>query len=196
MPKSSPPRQRVVVPIDASPRAAERRHAAAATSFPAAAGILFGLGLGGFFDSVVLRQLLQWHHLLTSAGHPADSVRNLRIDMLWDGVFQGAACVVVAAGLVVVWRAAHRRHARWSPRLLAATMLIGFGAFNLVEGIVAHFLLGLHHVNETVPREQWLYWDLGFLAWGALMLIGGLALYRRGRMRTGDEAPRTPWPRR
>lgn len=31
-------------------------------SFPAAAGILFGLGLGGFFDGIVLHQILQWHH--------------------------------------------------------------------------------------------------------------------------------------
>ena len=75
-------------------------------------------------------------------------------------------------------------------------MLMGFGAFNLVEGIVDHHLLGLHHVNETVPRAQWLTWDLGFLAGGALMLAGGFALYRRGRARTVHEAPRTAWPRR
>jgi uncharacterized membrane protein len=29
-------------------------------------------------------------------------------------------------------------------------MLIGFGLFNLVEGIIDHHLLGIHHVNETV----------------------------------------------
>jgi uncharacterized membrane protein len=39
-------------------------------------------------------------------------------------------------------------------------MLIGFGAFNLLEGLVDHQLLGIHHVNETVPLEQWNYWDL------------------------------------
>ena len=46
-------------------------------------------------------------------------------------------------------------------------MLTGFGIFNLVEGIIDHHLLGLHHVNETVPPEQWLWWDLAFLASGA-----------------------------
>jgi len=59
-------------------------------------------------------------------------------------------------------------------------MLIGFGAFNVVEGLVNHQLLGLHHVNETVPREQWIFWDVAFLVWGAAMLIGGWALYRAG----------------
>ena len=46
---------------------------------------------------------------------------------------------------------------------------MGFGLFNLVEGIVDHHILGIHHVNETVPPEQWIYWDVGFLVWGALM---------------------------
>jgi uncharacterized membrane protein len=57
-------------------------------------------------------------------------------------------------------------------------LLIGFGLFNLVEGMVNHQFLGLHHVNETVPREQWIYWDVGFLIWGAAMLAGGVALSR------------------
>lgn len=55
--------------------------------FPISAGILFGLGLGGFFDGIVLHQLLQWHHMLTSAGYPPDTVANLRVNTLWDGIF-------------------------------------------------------------------------------------------------------------
>jgi uncharacterized membrane protein len=90
------------------------------------------------------------------------------------------------AGLVFLWRAAHRRHLYWSGKLLAGSLLVGFGLFNIVEGVVDHHLLGLHHVNETVPRERWIWWDLGFLAWGALMLAGGLALLRRGRAETPD----------
>jgi uncharacterized membrane protein len=40
-------------------------------------------------------------------------------------------------------------------------------------------LLGLHHVNETVPREQWLAWDIGFLLWGLAMMAGGWGLLRQ-----------------
>jgi uncharacterized membrane protein len=36
------------------------------------AGILLGLGLGGFFDGIVLHQLLQWHHMLSS-WYPVDT---------------------------------------------------------------------------------------------------------------------------
>ena len=153
-------------------------------SFPAAAGILFGLGLGGFFDGIVLHQILQWHHMLTSAGYPATSVDNLEINTLWDGIFHASTYVFVVLGLILLWRTAHRVHLWWSGRLLIGTLLMGFGIFNLVEGIVDHQILGLHHVNETVPASQWLYWDIGFLVWGALMLIGGWALYKSGKQQT------------
>jgi len=141
--------------------------------FPRAAGILLGLGLGGFFDGIVLHQVLQWHHIATSAGYPPDSVENLKFNTLLDGLFHVVTYVFVVVGLIVLWRAARRRHRWWSSRQIVGTFLMGFGIFNLVEGLVDHQILGLHHVNETVPREQWLWWDLGFLAWGAVMLLGG-----------------------
>ena len=66
-------------------------------------------------------------------------------------------------------------------------MLIGFGLFNLVEGLISHHWLGIHHVNETVPREQWVHWEVGFLVWRA-MLLGGFLLLRRGRAETRARA--------
>jgi uncharacterized membrane protein len=153
-------------------------------NFPISAGILFGLGLGGFFDGIVLHQILQWHHMVTSAGYPPDSLKNLQFNTLLDGLFHAVTYVFVAAGLVVLWRHAHRGHVRWSTKLLAGTMLLGFGIFNVVEGLVDHQLLGLHHVNETAPPAQWIYWDLGFLAWGAAMVLGGWYLTRTGRAET------------
>ncbi|TIX84907.1 MAG: DUF2243 domain-containing protein [Mesorhizobium sp.] len=155
--------------------------------FPTLAGILFGLGLGGFFDGIVFHQLLQWHHMVTSAGYPADSVENLRFNTLLDGLFHAATYLFVVLGLVLLWRAAHQSHLWWSGKMLVGTVLIGFGLFNLVEGLVDHQILGIHHVNETVPREQWIYWDLGFLLWGALMLVGGWRLWRQGRRASPGE---------
>lgn len=149
--------------------------------FPASAGVLFGLGLGGFFEGVVLHQLLQWHHVLSSAGYPPHDVANLQFNIFWDGVFHVVTWLFVGGGVFSLWRAACGAHLWWSGKLLVGTLLIGFGLFNLVEGTVDHHLLGLHHVNETVPREQWVYWDVAFLAWGAAMLIGGWVVYRDGR---------------
>ena len=48
--------------------------------FPVRAGILFGLGLAGFFD-YLLHQILQWQHVLTDPLHqekrPAFTSSNL-----------------------------------------------------------------------------------------------------------------------
>jgi uncharacterized membrane protein len=156
--------------------------------FPTVAGIFFGLGLGGFFDGIVLHQILQWHHMVTSAGYPADSVPNLQLNTLLDGLFHAATYIFVVLGLVILWRRAHRNHLWWSGKLLTGSMLMGFGMFNLIEGIVDHHLLGLHHVNETVPPQQWIYWDIGFLVWGAAMLVGGLFLYKSGTRQSQHHA--------
>lgn len=152
--------------------------------FPTAAGIFLGLGLGGFFDGIVLHQILQWHHMVTSAGYPADSVANLKFNTLLDGLFHAATYLFVAIGLALLWRAAHRTHVHWSGKMLLGTLLMGFGFFNVVEGVIDHHLLGLHHVNETVPQSQWIYWDVGFLIWGAAMLAGGWLLLRAGKRAT------------
>jgi len=148
--------------------------------FPVAAGVLFGLGLGGFFDGIVLHQVLQWHHMLSS-WYPIDSIDNLALNTFWDGIFHTATYLFVVAGLFILWRTAQRTHLFWSSKLLIGSMLIGFGAFNLIEGLINHHLLGVHHVNESVARSYWIYWDLAFLLWGAAMLAGGWWLLQSGR---------------
>jgi uncharacterized membrane protein len=71
--------------------------------------------------------------------------------------------------------------------MLAGSMLLDFGAFNLVEGLIDHQILGIHHVKESVPRTQWLYWDIGFLIWGAVMLIAGYIVLRRRKWQSPGE---------
>lgn len=158
-----------------------RQEAVPGQVFPISSGIFFGLGLGGFFDGIVLHQLLQWHHLVTSAGYPPDTVESLRVNTFWDGLFHSVTYLFVVIGLVIFWRAARQRHVRWQTGLLLGTFLIGFGLFNLIEGTISHQILGIHHVNETVARDLWIYWDLGFLAWGAAMLIAGFMMLRASR---------------
>ena len=149
------------------------------STFPISAGILFGLGLGGFFDGIVLHQILQWHHMLSS-WYPVNTIENLRLNTFWDGIFHSSTYLFLVAGLFILWRAARCRHLYWSSDLLIGSMLIGFGAFNLVEGLIDHQILGVHHVNELVPVDERIYWDVGFLAWGLIMLIGGYLCLRRG----------------
>ena len=71
------------------------------------AGILLGVGFGGFVDGIVLHQILQWHHMLTSTGdHPATTVAGLEANTLWDGLFHVAAWLCAFAG---VWLLRRRR---------------------------------------------------------------------------------------
>ena len=135
--------------------------------FPVRAGILFGLG--GFFDGIVLHQVLQWHHMLSS-WYPVNTIENLEFNTFWNGIFHSATYLFVVAALFVLWRAAKRKHLYWSTKLLTGSMLLGFGLFNTVEGLIDHHLLGLHHVNELVPPDRWVYWDIGFIAWGLTMI--------------------------
>jgi uncharacterized membrane protein len=53
--------------------------------------------------------------------------------------------------------------------------LVGWGAFNLLEGLVDHQWLSLHHVH---PGAGQMAWDLAFLAWGGAMLLAGIRLVR------------------
>jgi uncharacterized membrane protein len=143
-------------------------------------GLLLGIGLGGFVDGIVLHQILQWHHMLTSEGsHPATTVAGLEANTLADGLFHAAAWLAVAAGIWALWRATRGGHT-WSLRRLVGLMLAGWGAFNLGEGLVDHHLLGLHHVRAG-PSET--AYDLAFLALGALLVAAGLALARTAERR-------------
>ena len=150
-------------------------HESDVAQFPLAGSVMLGLGLGGFVDGILFHQILQWHHMVTSAGFPATSVPNLAFNTLLDGLFHVAAWVFTLGGLLLVWIGA--QGGRWGFRPFIGALLMGFGLFNLIEGLLSHFIFGIHHVNETVPREQWLWWDLGFLLWGAAMLAAGYGLY-------------------
>ncbi len=141
------------------------------------AGLVLGLGLGGFFDGIVLHQILQWHHMLTSAGYPPTSVANLEVNTLGDGLFHAGTYLFTLAGIVLLWRAARRADAPWSGRTLAGAILAGWGLFNLVEGLIDHHVLRIHHVRSG-PNE--LAWDLAFLSFGAALAAGGWALIRAG----------------
>ena len=151
-------------------------------SRPRGPGILLGIGLGGFLDGIVLHQILQWHHMLTSEGsYPKDTVAGLETNTLWDGIFHAATWVAVAGGIYVLWR--RTTDWRWaiSGRAFIGWMLVGWGLFNLVEGIVDHHILTIHHVREGAD-DQWAY-DLGFLAFGALLVLGGWVLAQSDRAR-------------
>jgi uncharacterized membrane protein len=150
------------------------------------AGALLGVGLGGFVDGIVLHQILQWHHLLTAEGsHPSDTVAGLKANTLADGLFHAVTLAATAAGVLLLWWSGPYR-APGSGVALVGLMAAGWGGFNLVEGVINHHVLTLHHVRDDVSQPR--PWDLAFLAFGAALLAGGFSLARRGLREDVNEA--------
>jgi uncharacterized membrane protein len=148
---------------------------------PKLPAFLMGIGLGGFVDGIVLHQILQWHHMLTgeTGGEPAKTVAGLEANTLADGFFHLATWAIVAvAGTLTVkaWRRGELAPP-WSEHF--GLLLAGWGAFNLVEGLIDHELLGLHHVRDDLGGP--VGWDLGFLAFGLALVLVGWLLVRVAR---------------
>lgn len=143
-------------------------------------GVFLGLGLGGFFDGIVLHQILQWHHLLSEVYLPT-TLENLRINTVADGFFHAVTWVFTLIGTWLLWQGTRGTHAEWSTRAFLGSLLFGWGLFNVVEGLIDHHLLQIHHVR---PGPNQALYDLGFLVWGAAMLLIGWALMRRPRAGT------------
>jgi uncharacterized membrane protein len=177
-------------------------HRAAAGPGPALLrlpGIMLGLGLGGFVDGILLHQMLQWHHMLSSTDtdnigvryYNPHTVSGLEMNTVWDGVFHVVCWLAVLIGLAILYsRITHRRRRVWTSRALWGWVIVGWGVFNLVEGLVDHQILGIHHVRSG-PHQIW--WDLGFLLLGAVLVVAGVLLQRGARPVTepGD-APGPP----
>jgi uncharacterized membrane protein len=145
------------------------------------AGVLLGLGLGGFVDGIFLHQIAQWHNM-GSAVVPPTTLEAMSRNMRWDGWFHVATLVLTLAGVVALWREGCTGTAPPSLRILAGQMLLGWGAFNLVEGIVDHHLLQLHHVRDMpvhVPAWDWLFLAVA----GVLFILLGWLLARSPRRR-------------
>ena len=159
--------------------AADRRGSQARRPPPRTSGLLLGLGLGGFVDGIVLHQILQWHHMVSSVdGAPTDTVPGLELNTLADGFFHLATWLLVVAASVTglaAWR-----QGRLAPNYAFhfGLVLAGWGIFNVVEGLIDHQLLGVHHVRDDLGAP--LSWDIGFLVLGLLLIVSGWLLHLRG----------------
>ncbi len=139
------------------------------------AGTFLGVGLGGFFDGILFHQILQLHEMLTGR-IPKDSVAHIQINMFWDGVFHAFTWMMTVWGVVLLWRAVKCSASSWSARTFLGSLLLGWGLFNFIEGLIDHHLLHLHHVVETLGVSVF---DYLFLASGLVFILSGWLLIRR-----------------
>lgn len=152
-------------------------------------GLVLGLGVGGFVDGIVLHQIVQWHHM-GSAVLPPTTMDAMRRNMVWDGWFHVATLTLTVAGLYLLLRDARAGVPLPGARAFTGQLLLGWGIFNLVEGLIDHHVLELHHVRDIpvhVPLYDWLFLGLG----GVGLIVVGWLLARTGRD-TATPAIRSP----
>ena len=140
------------------------------------AGYALGFSLGGFFDGILLHQILQWHHLLSGVEQARHDVRVL---ILWDGIFHLLMYVVAFVGLWLLWRGRAEFSGRGADRRLFANALIGFGAWHIVDAILSHWALGIHRIRMDVDNP--LVWDLLWFAVFGLVPTAIGWIVRQGR---------------
>lgn len=134
------------------------------------AGYTLGFAIGGFFDGILLHQVLQWHHLLS--GLEGGRFGDLRFQILADGFFHLLMYVIALAGLVLLWRTREEFARPRADRVLFANALIGFGAWHVIDGIVSHWVLGIHRIR--MDSDNPLLWDLlWFFLFGVAFIIAG-----------------------
>lgn len=137
------------------------------------AGVV-GFALGGFFDGILLHQVLQWHHLLSLVPEIGD----LRLQVVWDGYFHALMYVLASVGLWGVWRARAGLAERGGGAALGA-VLIGFGLWHGIDSVLSHWVLGIHRIKLDSPDP--LMWDLiWFFAFGLAPMGVGCILLRGG----------------
>ncbi|MDP8914651.1 MAG: DUF2243 domain-containing protein [Pseudomonadota bacterium] len=140
------------------------------------AATVLGIGLGGFFDGILLHQVLQWHHLLSLV--PGEAFRDLGTQILADGLFHVLMYAVTASGLWLLWRRRGSVAESGAAGTLAGGALLGFGIWNLIDVGFFHWILGIHRIRVNVPDPM--TYDLGWLAlFGIIPLGAAWAILRR-----------------
>jgi uncharacterized membrane protein len=140
------------------------------------AAFVIGVALSGFFDGILLHQVLQWHHLLSLV--PGETFRDLRVQVYADGLFHVAMYAVAVAGLFLLWRARRDLARQGTARRLIGGTLLGFGAWNIVDVGFFHWILGIHRIRVNVPNPM--VYDVAWIVvLGLAISLIGLRLIRR-----------------
>jgi uncharacterized membrane protein len=141
-----------------------------------ATGLILGMGHAGFFDGIIFHQILQWHHMFSSVKTDA-TVAGLELNTIGDGLFHLFDWMMLSVGIVLLWQLA-KQQVQLSTQTLLGAGLLGFGLFNILEGLIDHQILKIHHVRSG-PNE--LSYDIGFLIISILIAAIGWMLLRRSQ---------------
>lgn len=173
---SSPPASATQPALNGTPNAASAPTTSRSANALPWSGFLLGFALGGFFDGILLHQILQWHHLLS--GLQGEAFRDLHVQVMADGYFHALMYVVAAAGLWRMWQARAEFARPGSGSRLLRALLIGFGVWHVVDAVLFHWLLGIHHIRMDTDNR--VLWDIAWLAAFGLVPLAISRTFRSG----------------
>ncbi|THE62860.1 DUF2243 domain-containing protein [Salinadaptatus halalkaliphilus] len=135
-------------------------------------GGTIGFGFGAVVDVVIFHLTLQAHHLFSGFYDPS-SVDGLRTNVMFDGLFIAGMLAIMIVGFGLLWRLANGTGRRYSTTYLVGSILLGMGAFNVIDGILSHYVLDLHNVVHGTEtwNPHWLAVSVLLLALGTGILV-------------------------
>jgi len=139
--------------------------------------------LGGFADGIVLHQIAQWHNM-GSAVLPPVTMAAMSRNMMWDGFFHLATWAITLLGVWMLWSVPGVGDDAVSATAFVGQLVFGWGGFNLIEGVIDHHILNLHHVRDMpvhLPIYDWIFLAVGG---GGLLLLGWLLMQVPHRVAT------------
>lgn len=138
--------------------------------------VMIGLGMGGFFDGILFHQILQWHNMLSNKIPPVD-MASMKLNMMWDGAFHLFSWVITFSGIMVVlFRDKVNERSVLTPKYFAGGFLLGWGLFNVTEGLINHQILAIHNVKEIHNPAVY---NILFLLSGVVLIILGFIILNR-----------------
>jgi uncharacterized membrane protein len=132
-------------------------------------GVLIGIGVAGFIDETVFHQLLHWHHFYDES--------TPTVGLVSDGFFHAGSWLCIVIGLFLF--ADLQRKRATVPKRLWAGALLGWGGFQVYDGLFQHKVLGLHQIRygvDILPYD--LVWNI---AGGLGVVVGVLLLLGQAR---------------
>jgi uncharacterized membrane protein len=130
-------------------------------------GVLIGIGVAGFLDETVFHQLLHWHHFYDRSTPD--------VGLVSDGLFHAVSWIAIVVGLFLFADLQRRRAT--VPKRVWAGGLLGWGGFQVYDGLIQHKVLGLHQIRYGV---ELLPYDLAWNLTGAFgIVIGAVLLFGR-----------------
>lgn len=153
------------------------------------AGIVLGIGMGGFLDGIVLHRILRLHEMV-STRYPPDTMDNIHVNMLWDGLFDLFNWVITLIGIIKLWGVVNlvTPAALFNGTVFWGSLLMGWGLFNVVEGLVNHRMLEIHHFIENLGPSETVAWDYFYLlGMGVFPTLASHFIVIRGERRVWEE---------